>query len=81
MKYDYSTVFVAAPYFQPKKFHKSYVQEVNGVEFSRDVQNTILRMAENGYELYQNIPLVSSGYMHKTYTEGVTLIFRKDLSI
>jgi hypothetical protein len=78
MNFDYNTVFLAAPVLKPKTGMKSYNHEINGVEFSRDIQNTILKMAQNEYELIQTIPLISSMYYGKTYTEGVTLIFRRE---
>ena len=77
MKFDYNSVFIAAPFMKPKTGRKPYDREINGVEFTRDVQNTILKMSEQGYELFQTIPLISSEYYSKTYTEGVTLVFRK----
>lgn len=79
MKYAYTSVFVAASYLPHKRGQKNYVSEVNGVEFTRDVQATIEKMAEDGYEFHQSIPLISAAYYHKTYTEGATLIFRKEI--
>ena len=80
MKFDYNTVFIAAPVLPSKTGYKSYNHEINGVEFTRDIQSTILKMAESGYELYQTITLTSSKYYGKTYTEGVTMIFRKEFN-
>ena len=79
MKYEYTSMFVSGRYFEPKRGHKHYSKEVDGVEFTRDVQATIHNMATSGYELHQTIPLISTAYHQKTYTEGVTLIFRKEL--
>jgi hypothetical protein len=58
---------------------KSYDHEVDGVEFTRDIQKTINQMADNDYHIIQNIPVISSKYYGKTYTEGVTLVFRKEI--
>ena len=80
MNYDYHSVFVSAPSFKTKGGLKNYTHEIDGVEFTRDVQKTINEMSENGYQLFQNIPLISTKYHGKTYTEGVTLLFRKEIN-
>lgn len=41
---------------------------IDGVEFSRDIQAAIHKMSENGYHLFQTIPLVSTQYLQITYT-------------
>lgn len=79
MKYEYTSIFVSGRFLEPKRGHKNHAKEIDGVEFTRDVQTTIQSMASSGYELDQNIPLISAAYYQKTYTEGVTLIFRKEL--
>lgn len=58
---------------------KNYNHEIDGVEFTRDIQATIVKMAESDYHLLESIPLISAKYYGKTYTEGVTLIFRRIL--
>ncbi len=78
MKYEYHTLFLAAPIIPGKKHMAAYEHEINGPEFSRDVQNTIVQMSNEGFELIHSIPLISYKYHQKTYTEGATLIFRKE---
>lgn len=79
MKYDYHSVYISAPYLKPKPGMQYYDHEIDGVEFTRDIQKIINQMAENDYHLVQNIPVISSRYHGKTYTEGVTLVFRKEI--
>ena len=79
MKYEYHTIFLSAPRAEPKKYMKSNEYLIDGVEFSRDLQSTIHKMSESGYELFQSIPLISTQYLQTTYTEGASLIFRKEL--
>lgn len=79
MKYEYNSLFVTAPILEGRKMYKNYEHEINGVEFTRDVQTTILKMAKQGFELFHTITLTSTKYHQKVFTEGVTLIFRKEL--
>ena len=79
MKYDYNSLFLAAPKIMGKKMYKHYDHEINGVEFTRDILATVMKMAGQAFELFQSIPLTSTKYHQKVYTEGVTLIFRKEL--
>ncbi|WP_235294415.1 hypothetical protein [Portibacter lacus] len=52
---------------------------VDGIQFTRDIQSTIHEMAQQGYELTQTIPIISTIYLQNTFTDGATLIFRKEL--
>jgi len=79
MKYEYHTIFLSTARVVGKKAYKNYEHAVDGIEFARDMQSTIHEMSEKGYELFQTIPIISSAYLHRTYTEGVTVIFRKEL--
>lgn len=79
MKYEYHTIFLSAIQAEAKKYMKTNEFVVDGIEFARDIQNTIHKMSENEYELFQTIPIISTQYLQRTYTEGVTLIFRKEL--
>ena len=79
MKYEYHTIFLTSPRAEFKKSMKNYEHVVDGIQFARDMQSTIHEMSEQGYELFQTIPVVSSQYVNCTYTEGITVIFRKEL--
>ncbi len=77
MKYDYTSLFITTPKIDGKKIHKNYEYVANGVEMTRDIQATIMKMSDEGFDLFQTIPITSTAYYGRTYTEGVTLIFRK----
>lgn len=79
MKYEYHTIFVSTPRVTPKKYMGKNEYEVDGVQFSRDVQSTIHEMSEKGFDLLHTIPLASTQYYQLTHTSGVTMIFRKEL--
>ena len=78
MAYEYHSIFLASPKAPASKKHlESFSYEVDGVQMARDLQATLEKMAESGYNLFQCTPVVSARYNQGTYTEGFTLIFRK----
>ena len=79
MNYEYHSVFLASPRQEPKKYMGSNEYLIDGVQLTRDIQNTIHGMSEKGFDLYRTLPITSTQYYQVTYTEGVTLIFRKAL--
>lgn len=79
MKYEYHTIFLTSPKAEAKKYMKSNEYVIDGIQFARDMQSTIHEMSEKGYELFQTIPIISTQYLQRTYTEGITVIFRKEL--
>ncbi len=80
MTYEYHSVFLASPKTIPdKKYMDTHIYEVDGVQMARDLQSTIEKMAEKGYDLFQCTPIVSTKYHQVTYTEGFTLVFRKKI--
>lgn len=80
MKYEYHTLFLSAPRAQPKKYMGQNEYKIDGVQLARDLQATIEKMSEQGFELYQTIPITSTAYLQVTYTEGLTVVFRKNLN-
>lgn len=79
MKYEYHTVFITSPRAKPAKYMAKNEYVVDGVQLARDLQATIENMANDGWELFQTIPITSTKYYQVPHTEGLTTVFRKAL--
>lgn len=81
MKYEYQTAYIYAASIKKKGMFKSSNIEVNGDDLAKDIAAACFDMSEEGFELFQNIPINSTKtYMSSypySFTDGVVLIFRK----
>ena len=77
----YKTIFVDAPTVKSKGAWGMSLEEPNGDQLARDVDAAIFEKAQEGYEVCQSMPIISSKVYSTTYpysyTSGVLLIFKQ----
>ncbi len=81
MSLEYKSVFVPCERLKPKMGYKSYDHELDGVEFNHVLQAIINDHVEEGYEVENVTPLTSTMYYGRTYTEGLIVLFKRNVAI
>lgn len=80
MSKEYKTIFVSTEATPPPKGSKHYTHEVNGAILSRDTEAALKEMDAMGYEFISSTAVQSTKYYGKYYTEGILMIFAKEIN-
>lgn len=80
---EYKTIFVDAPKAKSKGIFSMKLHTVNGDDFSRNIQATIIEYSNQGFTLKSksmiNSAEANSSGIAYTYTSGAVLVFEKDI--
>jgi len=71
---QYKTIFIEAEIIKATMKMK---YEPNGDQLARDVQATLIEMADKGYELFSTDSVTSNHQSTYSHTSGMVLIFKK----
>ena len=74
----YKTIFAPTAQEEGKKYLKNYQHVVDGRQLAIDMNQLIADQVKEGYELQNCVPLTSTEYHGKVYTQGVLLTFVKN---
>lgn len=81
MPYNYKTIYVPAPELKNKSAFATSIPEVNGDEFARLIQATLVEMEGEGFEMHSMTPVLHGkthmGSYAYSYTDGVILVFKR----
>lgn len=78
MPTEIKSIFVPTKLLAQKQGFTHYDAEVDGIQFSNDVQAAINEYVDLGYSLKTIQPIISTVYYARTYTEGMLLIFERE---